>query len=265
MNKFLILTEAISYIEENLYEPISRKDIALHCHVSLSMLEKLFRYALRFSIKDYIIRRRMTQAAKDILKSNMNITETGMKYQFNSPEVFSRAFKRVWGVNPSQFSYKWKFTAIFPKINYNFKEGDDMKMARKRVDISEFYDFLKSMKNSYVLCFDVEQLAAINDISGKAGDMAILEAASRIDSFAEDNMAVLRIGGDEFALITGLYEYGSVEELSRNILSLNGEPIIFNNKELPVSLWCGITKVPDTVKYDSFLTDMHNTIDESKK
>ena len=57
---------------------------------------------------------------------------------------------------------------------------------------------------SYVVCFDINGLVAINDISTRAGDLAILEALTRVDSVATDDMLVLRIGGDEFALVTGL-------------------------------------------------------------
>ncbi len=46
MKKFIILTESIDFIERNLCEPITRKDISNHCYVALSTLEKLFRYAL---------------------------------------------------------------------------------------------------------------------------------------------------------------------------------------------------------------------------
>jgi AraC family transcriptional regulator len=84
----MILTESISYIEQNLCEPITRSDIAGHCYCSLSMLEKMFRYALHLSIKEYITKRRMTQAAKDIVRSDISITDIAMKYQFNSAEVF---------------------------------------------------------------------------------------------------------------------------------------------------------------------------------
>jgi AraC family transcriptional regulator len=88
VKNFMILTEAINFIEMNLCEPISRQDIAAHCYVSLSTLEKLFRYALNFGMKVYISRRRITQAAKDISKHNMSVTDAAMKYQFNSVEVF---------------------------------------------------------------------------------------------------------------------------------------------------------------------------------
>ncbi len=265
MKNFMILTESINFIEGNLCEPVSRADIADHCFVSLSMLEKLFRYALNLSMKSYISRRRMTQAAKDITKDNAGITDIAIKYQYGSVEVFSRAFKRVWNVNPSEFKDKWRFTGIFPKINYEFKEGDDIYMARKRVDMTEAYDYFKQHKGTYVLCFDVQNLTAFNNISRRAGDLAILEMASRIDGVANENMLPLRIGGDEFALITGLVDEDHVKKLSDEVLGKNGDLINFEGKQLPLSLWCGIMKIPETLRYSEFFTDMHSAITESKR
>lgn len=265
MKNFMILTESIDYIERNLCEPITRQEIANHCYVSLSMLEKLFRYALHMSMKTYIDKRRMTLAAKDIAKTSMSITDIAMKYQFNSADVFCRTFKRVWNSKPSEFKDKWKFTGIFPKINYEYQKGDDEYMARKKVDMSEAYDYLRERKGSYVLCFDAQHLMTFNHISHKAGDLAILEEASRIDEVATDNMLVMRIGGDEFALITGLYEYEEARQIAETVLKKNGQPILFEGKELPFSLWCGITTIPESLRYSEFFTDMHTTIGESKK
>jgi AraC family transcriptional regulator len=265
MKNFMILTESIDFIERSLCEPISQIDIAEHCFVSLSMLQKLYRYALGLSIKSYISRRRMTQAAKDLAKDGSSITDIAMKYQFGSVEVFSRTFKRVWNVNPSEFNDKWRFTGIFPKINYEFREGDDLYLARKRVDMSEAYDYFKGRKGSYVLCFDIQHLTAFNNLSTRAGDLAILEMASRIDKAASDDMMVLRIGGDEFALITGLYDYECAKNLSEKVLAKNGEAIDFDGQRLPLSLWCGVTQIPETLRYSEFFTDMHKTISKSKQ
>ena len=265
MKNFMILTESINYIDQNLCEPITRSDIAEHCYISLSSLEKLFRYALDMSVKTYIDKRRMTQAAKNIIDSDMSITDIAMKYQFNSIEVFTRTYKRVWNVNPSEFIDKWKFTGLFPKINFEYIKGDDLHMARKRVDMSKAYDYLREKKGSFVLCFDIKGLTAFNNISLKAGDRAILEEASRIDKLASDDMLLIRIGGDEFALISGLYDLNESQALAKSILSMNGRPIIFEGKELPLSLWCGITTIPDELRYSDFFTNMHSAITANKK
>lgn len=217
------------------------------------------------SIKTYIEKRRITQAAKDILKSNISITDIAMKYQYNSLEVFSRAFRRVWNTTPSSFKDEWKFAGIFPKINYEYRKGESTYMARKRVDMSEAYDYLKERKGSYVLCFDVQHLSQINSISSKAGDMVILESVSRIDKAATDDMLVMRIGGDEFAMITGSFELDKVKTISESVTAKNGQPVIFDGKEFPVSLWCGITKIPESLRYEEFFTDMQQTLDDAKK
>jgi len=264
MKNFMVLTQSINFIESNLTQPLKREDTANHCHVSLSSLEKLFRYALDVSINTYITKRRMTQAAKDIAMKKMSITDIAFKYQYQSVEVFSRAFKRVWHVNPSEFLDNWQFTGIFPKINYEYKEGDDLYMARKRVDMSEYYDYMKARQNSFVLCFDIQNIMGVNDISMKAGDMAILEAAARIDRCAASDMVVLRIGGDEFALITGLTDYEEAEKLGKEVLKQNGDPIVFENQKIPLSLYCGITKIPEKLRYDEFFTELHNTIIKTK-
>ena len=265
MKSFMVLTESIDFIERNLREPFSRGDIARHCHVSLSTLEKLFRYALFMSIKEYVTKRRMTLAAKDIVETGLSVTDIAMKYQYNSVEVFTRTFKRVWNTAPSSFKDKWTFTDIFPRINYEYKEGDDLYMARKRVDMSDAYDFLKEKSGSYVLCFDIQHLIPINEISTKAGDLAILECAARISDAAGDDMLTLRIGGDEFALITGLTDPDEAKALSEKVLSKNNEPILYEGQAIPLSLYCGITKIPKTLRYSAFFGDLHQTILDSKQ
>lgn len=264
MKNFIIITESINFIEENLCNDITREAIAEHCHVSLSMLEKLFRYALHISIKDYILRRRMTQAAKDLTESSISITDLAMKYQFNSVEVFSRAFRRVWNVNPSQFKSTWRFTGIYPKKNFIYNEGDDLAMAGRKVDMSESYEFIRQCQGSYVLCFDMQNLVATNAVSTKAGDLALLEMAGRIDRASSEDMLLMRIGGDEFALITGLYDIKEAEQLRDRVLSQNGNTISFEGRDYPVSLWCGITQVPERLRYNEFFTDLHKAITESK-
>jgi len=79
-----------------------------------------------------------------------------------------------------------------------------------------------------------------------------------------DNMLVMRIGADQFVLITGLYEIEAAKELSKAVLSQNGQPIIFEGKELPLSFWCDITTIPESLRYNDFFTDMHRAIIDSK-
>lgn len=265
MKNFYILTDALGYIEQNICEDIDGQSVADACCVSLSSLQKLFRIALHKSIKDYILRRRICLAAKDILKSHMKLIDIAYKYRFGSPENFSRAFKKVWNTTPSEYKKKWKFSEIYPKLDYKYVEGDDEEMARKRVDISEAYDEIKKMAGTYVICFDIVGLVPINDISHEAGDLAILESAKRIDEVSTDSMIQLRIGGDEFALITGSVDKEYVEQLVSDVLKKNEETIEWNGRQIPLSLRVGLIKVPEgNLKYSEFFTGMHEVINSSR-
>ena len=266
MRNFFLLECAVNYIEEHLCDPIAGKDVAKACCSSSSGLQKLFRYALHRSIKEYIDKRRLTNAARDLLHSRGTVTEIAMRYQYNSPEVFARAFKRLWDVTPSHFKETWRFSGLYPRLNYTFHEGDDPVMARKRVDLSKAYEMFRQLKGTYVVCFDIVGLMPVNEISHEAGDKAILESAKRIDTIAADDMLVLRIGGDEFALLTGKADLHQAKELMEQVLAFNGQPFLCNGHEIPLSLRAGMTRIPESgLRYSELFAQMHNTIEQCKK
>ncbi len=265
MKNFYVLTTALEFIESNICEEVDPQAIADYCGVSLSSLQKLFRLALHRSIKDYILRRRISLAAKDILNTDMKMIDIAYKYQFGSPENFVRAFRKVWKVPPTKYKKTWRFSEICPKLDYQFQEGADEDMAAKRVDISEAYDEIRKMKGTYVICFDIASLVPINNISREAGDLAILEALKRIGEVCTEEMMQLRIGGDEFALITGSKDPAYVEKLQNDVLAHNGETIVWNGREIPLSLHAGLIKVPDgNLRYNEFFDGMHAAIMASK-
>lgn len=265
LKNFYILTDAINYIEDNLCNAFTLEDVADACYSSLSGLKKLFKYAFHHGLKEYISKRRLTHAAHDLLNTNLSATEIAMKYQYNSPEVFTRAFSKVWGTPPSAFKKEWKFSGIFPRILFEYDGGEIM--SRKNVDLSELYDLLKSRTNSYVLSFDMVNLKPMNDNYGHdAGDKAILECLRRIDSLSDDSCILFRIGGDEFALVTDLQNPNEVEDLAKKILAKNGQPILHDNLAIPVSMRVGCTKITgENIRYSNLYTDLYQVIEKAKK
>ena len=67
---------------------------------------------------------------------------------------------------------------------------------RKRVDISELYDLFVQRRGCYFVCCDIDHLIPINEISNKAGDLAILESLRRMEAVAGAEDVIFRIGGD---------------------------------------------------------------------
>ena len=92
MEKFQLLIEAMEYIEDNLTEPIKTENIADKLHCSKSTIEKLFRYINNISIRDYIIRRRMSKVSREIVSNpEKSLLDIAVEYGYGSNEAFSRA------------------------------------------------------------------------------------------------------------------------------------------------------------------------------
>ena len=268
-NSFTIFITALEYIENNLCYEFSQEDIAANCYCSLSSLQKTWKFCTHLTLKEYIAKRRITLAGRDILKSDMNVLDIAMKYGYNSHEVFTRAFTKVWGVPPSRFKKEWKGSCdLYPRLNTDYIEKEEVINMRnvKKFDVSDFYDYLKSQAGTYILCFDIRNLMPINDNIGRdAGDKVILEAFRRINEAAQDNMLCLRMGGDEFVMITESTDEKLVAEIAQSVLSQNDTPVIHNGAEVGVSMWCGAIKIDRSLRYSVLCSDFEAVIGKARE
>lgn len=266
MKNIDLLMGSLEYIEAHLNEDMKTADIAEACHCSKSTLEKLFQNVNRISVHGYIVRRRMMLAARRIAtEPDESILNVAVEYGYSSHEAFTRAFKEVWNCNPSEFRGK-RFTELYPKSKPIIKEGDDYVMGRKQVDISELYDLFKERKDCYFVCCDIKSLVPINEISHKAGDLAILETMNRMLNAAGEDDMVFRIGGDEFCMLTDSDSYEYAENIVAKILRYNGEPINYEGRDIPLSLYAVATKFTgEYLKYDKLFYELHDAIKGSKE
>ncbi len=260
MKRFAVLLTAIDYIEENLTNDISQEEIAKVCSYSLSALQKMFSKVFHIGIGDYITRRRITAASRELLSTDDNILDIALKYGFNSHEVFSRAFVRVWGETPIKFRKTRNFSEIYPKLDMPVMEYDEYNSPfKKKFDYANLYEALKDMHGTYALSLDVVALSVLNNkYSNSAGDVAIAEAVKRISSEKTDDMLMCRVGGDEFILLTGKNTEMEAIEILKRIFSHNGETITYAGITHPISLHGGIIRL-DTekgLKYDQLYTDI---------
>lgn len=262
---FAVFVTALEYIEARLCEDISQEEIAAACCVSLSSLQKLWKYCTHFSLKEYISKRRLTLAGRDLLSGDTSVLDIAMKYGYNSHEVFTRAFTKVWGVSPSKFKKQWRGSCgLCPPLNPEYIERNDY-MRVKKYDIREFYDYLKSQAGTYVLCFDIQNLMTVNDTLGReAGDKSILEAFRRINEAAEENMVCLRMGGDEFAMITESSDPEFVSSIADKVLSQNGGKVPYTGGDVAVSIRCGAIKIGDKLRYSVLCDDFNEAINKAR-
>jgi len=97
---------ALEAVETGLQSPIQVSDLAAAAGYSLFHFTRLFNRIVHHSPFDYLIRRRLSQAAQDLQDGEDRILDIALTYQFNSHESFTRAFKRMFGIPPSQCRVK---------------------------------------------------------------------------------------------------------------------------------------------------------------
>lgn len=260
-----ILITALDYIETHLGENLKTADIASACHCSKSALEKMFQYVYAISVHSYIIRRRMMLAARNISRyPDMSILSVALEYGYSSHEAFSRAFRTIWNCSPSEFRRR-KFFELYPRLREPIKEGDTYIMERKSVDISQLYDLFIERRDCYFVCCDIKSLIPINNISRKAGDLAILETLQRMNDAAGEEDIAFRIGGDEFCILTANPDRAYAESVASRIRSRNGECFSYEGREIPLYLYVTTSKPGGTnIKYNELFTQLHQAIREVK-
>lgn len=105
MPKDCNLQRALNYIENNITEDISLYDIALIAGFSVPHFYRLFKKLTGDTVGEYILRRKMAMAVTDLTNSSKSVSSIAFEYGFESHDVFTRAFKRVYGISPSQYRH----------------------------------------------------------------------------------------------------------------------------------------------------------------
>ena len=94
---------AIKYIEYNYSNEISITDIAESAGISRSHLYRLFMSELKMTPNEYLVQFRIANACKLLKSSNVNISEAAYSSGYSDPLYFSRVFKKLKGITPTEF------------------------------------------------------------------------------------------------------------------------------------------------------------------
>ncbi len=93
--------EAVSFMESHITEEITMHDVAAHVHISPFYFHKGFSILCGYSITEYIRNRRLALAGEELMGSDVTVTALAMKYGYDSPDSFTKAFTRFHGYSPS--------------------------------------------------------------------------------------------------------------------------------------------------------------------
>ena len=111
-----LINRVLDYIEDNLTQAITPDRIATVAGYSRYHFGRLFRTMTGERLAKYVRRRRLCEAARELLLSRRRILDIALDYQFGSQEAFTRAFKKEFGTSPGLYRRQGRFTKLFPRL-----------------------------------------------------------------------------------------------------------------------------------------------------
>ncbi|MGN0574294.1 MAG: effector binding domain-containing protein [Acutalibacteraceae bacterium] len=95
------ISEAIDYIEKNITEDITIEDIAGHVFISPYYFQKGFSLLCGITVSEYIRNRRLALAGNELAAGESRVIDVALKYGYDTPDSFAKAFTRFHGITPS--------------------------------------------------------------------------------------------------------------------------------------------------------------------
>lgn len=101
--KYMNISKAVTYMEQNYTKPISNKILADLCSVSQDCFIRTFKMYYDITPKKYILDLRINKAKEMLVTQPITIGEVAYALGFESPTYFTNMFKKKVGVSPSQY------------------------------------------------------------------------------------------------------------------------------------------------------------------
>lgn len=143
---------AIEFMEQHITEDISAEDVANHVHISSFYFQKGFSMLCGYSVTEYIRNRRLALAGGDLATTDIKIIDVAMKYGYDSPDSFAKAFTRFHGVSPTMARKDNVMIKTFAPLKLEISLKGGYLMNYKIVDKESFTVLAVSKKFDYENC-----------------------------------------------------------------------------------------------------------------
>ena len=141
------MNAAVNYIEEHILEEPDLDKLGKLAGCSAHHFQRIFTYIGGITLTEYIRKRRMSLAAVDLKDENVKVIDVAVKYGYDSPTAFNRAFQTVHGVTPTQARANDISLKAFPPIvfqmtvrgaqemNYRIENREAIRVVGKKIPL----------------------------------------------------------------------------------------------------------------------------------
>ncbi len=96
-----------AFLDEHYTEKITLDSLSAAFYIDKFYLSKIFKDAYGATINSYILSKRITQAKRLLRFTDLSVDEIGSRVGMNDANYFSRSFKKLEGISPSEYRKAW--------------------------------------------------------------------------------------------------------------------------------------------------------------
>lgn len=219
------IQNAIDYIEDHLTEEIDYEEVAKRSFSSSYHFQRVFGILCGYTLGEYIRLRRLSLAGVELANGRAKVIDVALKYGYDSPDSFAKAFRNFHGITPSEARTNGSMLKSFSRLsiqislkggstmNYRIEEKPEMILTGYKHRFSgvpgeraeqEKEMYVTTRPLQYILGAlsgdSVSNFDIITNIDDNGYDFYI---ASRLTEYNRNNLDKDEVLGKEFA---GYYE-----------------------------------------------------------
>ena len=222
MDWIIGLQKAIDYIEDNLTEDIDYDIVAAQSFSSAYHFQRVFSILCGFTIGEYIRNRRLSLAGTELAASDAKVIDVALKYGYESPDSFAKAFQKFHGILPSQArgngSKLKSFTRLVLKfsleggtvMNYRIEEKPQITLIgyKKRFEGTPYDELRHKQEENFFITTRAHQYMLKGMSNDKFSDYCVLTnlddsgydfyIAATTDDYERDNLYNSNVTGIDF-------------------------------------------------------------------
>jgi AraC family transcriptional regulator len=104
MNYYVgLITNVVDFVDANIHQTLPLDELAQEFGFSAFHFNRIFRTVSGKTLKQYILGRKLSLALESLGTGTESVIDVAFDFGFHSPEVFSRAFKKQFGISPDGF------------------------------------------------------------------------------------------------------------------------------------------------------------------
>lgn len=251
------LQRTIDYMEEHITEPMDHEKIAREMNVSVFYFQRIFTMICGFTPSEYIRNRRLALAGSELIYTNNKVIDIALKYGYDTPEGFTRAFTRFHGVTPNAVKKgNVSIKSFVPlRVSISLKGGSSMNY---RIVEKEAFKVLEKVEVHQIIT--EENKYEISDFWDKAKADGTIQTL--IDSLAEGEKNLIGICYGDSCEGSKTFEYSIAAKCTENCVVPEG----YRMSEIPARTWAVfecIGKMPDAIQetWHKIVTEFFPTAD----